>query len=92
MAQETVTTIQQAPEYLQPGIEKFLESATAQAADPIDTSKFAPSVVRLNALQQAAQQKAATQAGLGTLQFDPDKGFVTGIKEGTAGVAGFQPF
>ena len=87
---ETVTQIQQAPDYLRPGIEKFLEGATAQAADPIDTSKFAPSVVGLNALQQAAQQKAATQAGLGTLQFDPDKGFVTGVT-GT-GVSGFQPF
>jgi hypothetical protein len=90
MAQETVTTIQQAPEYLQPGIEKFLESATAQAADPIDTSKFAPSVVGLGALQQQAQQQAATQAGLGTLQFDPTTGAVSGVT-GT-GVAGFQPF
>ena len=87
---ETVTQIQQAPDYLRPGIEKFLEGATAQAADPIDTSKFAPSVVGLNALQQAAQQKAATQAGLGTLQFDPDKGFVTGVT--VNGVSGFQPF
>ena len=90
--QVTQTTITQAPEYLRPGIEKFLELSTAQAAQPLDTSKFAPSVVGLGALQQAAQQQAATQAGLGTLQFDPDKGFVTGIKEGTAGVAGFQPF
>ena len=87
---ETVTQIQQAPDYLRPGIEKFLEGATAQAGQALDTSKFAPSVVGLNALQQAAQQKAATQAGLGTLQFDPDKGFVTGVT-GT-GVAGFQPF
>ena len=87
---ETVTQIQQAPDYLKPGIEKFLEGATAQAGQALDTSKFAPSVVGLNALQQAAQQKAATQAGLGTLQFDPDKGFVTGVT-GT-GVSGFQPF
>jgi len=87
---ETVTQIQQAPDYLKPGIEKFLEGATAQAGQALDTSKFAPSVVGLNALQQAAQQKAATQAGLGTLQFDPDKGFVTGVTG--AGVSGFQPF
>ena len=67
-----------------------MEGATAQAGQALDTSKFAPSVVGLNALQQQAQQKAATQAGLGTLQFDPDKGFVTGVT-GT-GVSGFQPF
>ena len=68
---ETVTQIQQAPDYLRPGIEQFLSAATQQAVDPIDTSKFAPSVVGLGALQQRAQQQAATQAGLGTLQFDP---------------------
>ena len=88
----TQTTITQAPDYLKPGIEKFLELSTAQAAQPMDTSKFAPSVVGLGKLQQAAQQQAATQAGLGTLQFDADRGFVTGIEPGTAGVAGFQPF
>jgi len=86
------TTITQAPDYLKPGIEKFLDLATSQAAQPMDTSKFAPSVVGLGKLQQAAQQQAATQAGLGTLQFDADRGFVTGIEPGTAGVAGFQPF
>jgi len=56
----------------------------------MDTSKFAPSVVGLGALQQQAQQQAATQAGLGTLQFDPNTGAVSGV-QGT-GVAGFQPF
>ena len=87
---ETVTQTQQAPDYLRPGIEKFLEGATAQAGQALDTSKFAPSVVGLNALQQRAQQQAATQAGLGTLQFDPTTGAVSGVT-GT-GVAGFQPF
>jgi hypothetical protein len=87
---ETVTTIQEAPGYLQPGIEKFLEGATAQAGQPLDTSKFAPQVVGLGALQQEAAKQAAKQAGLGTLQFDDDKGFVTGVT-GT-GVAGFEPF
>ena len=75
----TQTTITQAPEYLRPGIEKFLELSTAQAAQPMDTSKFAPSVVGLGALQQQAQQQAATQAGLGTLQFDPTTGAVSGV-------------
>jgi len=86
----TQTTITQAPEYLRPGIEKFLDLSVAQAGDAIDTSKFAPSVVGLGALQQQAQQQAATQAGLGTLQFDPTTGAVSGVSG--QGVAGFQPF
>ena len=86
----TQTTITQAPEYLQPGIEKFLDLSVAQAGDAIDTSKFAPSVVGLGALQQQAQQQAATQAGLGTLQFDPTTGAVSGVTG--QGVAGFEPF
>ena len=80
----------EAPQYLQPGIEKFLELSTAQAAQPLDTSQFAPKVAGLGTLQQQAQQQAATQAGLGTLQFDPTSGAVSGV-QGT-GVAGFQPF
>ena len=91
MAEEVLQrTITQAPDYLQPGIEKFLELSTAQAAQPMDTSKFAPSVVGLGALQQQAQQQAATQAGLGTLQFDPTTGAVSGVTG--QGVAGFEPF
>ena len=86
----TQTTITQAPEYLRPGIEKFLDLSVAQAGDAIDTSKFAPSVVGLGALQQQAQQQAATQAGLGTLQFDPTTGAVSGVSG--QGVAGFEPF
>ena len=44
MAEQT-TTITAAPDYLRPGIEKFLEGATRQAGQAIDTSTFAPSVV-----------------------------------------------
>jgi len=86
----TQTTITQAPEYLRPGIEKFLDLSVAQVGDAIDTSQFAPSVVGLGALQQQAQQQAATQAGLGTLQFDPTTGAVSGVSG--QGVAGFEPF
>jgi hypothetical protein len=91
MAEEVLQrTITESPDYLKPGIEKFLELSTAQAAQPIDTSKFAPSVVGLGGLQQQAQQQAATQAGLGTLQFDPTTGAVSGVSG--QGVAGFEPF
>ena len=91
MAEEVLQrTITEAPSYLQPGIEKYLEGATAQAGQAIDTSQFAPQVAGLGAIQQQAQQQAATQAGLGTLQFDPTTGAVSGVS-GT-GVAGYQPF
>ena len=91
MAEEVLQkTITQAPSYLQPGIEKYLEGLTAQAGQAIDTSQFAPQVAGLGAIQQQAQQQAATQAGLGTLQFDPTTGAVSGVS-GT-GVAGYQPY
>jgi len=91
MAEEVLqTTVTQAPSYLQPGIEKYLEGLTAQAGQAINTSQFAPQVAGLGAIQQQAQQQAATQAGLGTLQFDPTTGAVSGVS-GT-GVAGYQPY
>ena len=91
MAEEVLSrTITEAPDYLKPGIEKYLEGATLQAGQAMDTSQFAPQVAGLGALQQQAQQQAASQAGLGTLQFDPSTGAVSGV-QGT-GVAGYQPF
>jgi hypothetical protein len=91
MAEEVLqTTVTQAPSYLQPGIEKYLQGLTAQAGQAIDTSQFAPQVAGLGAIQQQAQQQAATQAGLGTLQFDPTTGAVSGVS-GT-GIAGYQPY
>ena len=91
MAEEIINkTITTAPEYLQPGIEKYLEGATLQAGQRMDTSKFAPGVAGIGSLQQQAQQLAASQAGLGTLQFDPNTGTVSGVQG--QGVAGYQPF
>ena len=91
MAEEVLQrTITEAPDYLRPGIEKYLDLATTQAGDAMDTSQFAPKVAGLGALQQQAQQQAATQAGLGQLQFDPTTGAVSGV-QGT-GVAGYEPF
>ena len=56
----------------------------------VDQSKFQEQVAGLGPLQQQAAQMAATQAGLGTLSFDP-AGAVSGVGQGT-GIAGFQPF
>jgi hypothetical protein len=62
-----------------------------QLGTPIDTSQFAPSAAAQTGLQQQAAQMAATQAGLGTLQFDPTTGQLTSTGTGT-GIAGYQPF
>jgi len=53
-------------------------------------AELGPQVAGQNVLTQAAQQQAATQAGLGQLSFGAE-GQVTGAGQGT-GVAGYQPF
>ena len=88
---ETTTTIARPAPYLEAAGERFVDLSAKLAAQPVDTSKFAPTIAGQNVLTQAAQQQAATQAGLGTLQFDPTTGAVTGIGTGT-GVAGYEPF
>jgi hypothetical protein len=55
---ETVTTIQEAPGYLQPGIEKFLEGATAQAGQALDRRSLA----HYNKRQQNKQQNKLVSA------------------------------
>ncbi len=62
-----------------------------QLGTPIDTSAFAPQAAAQTGLQQQAAQLAATQAGLGTLQFDPTTGQLTSVGSGD-GIAGYQPF
>ena len=57
----------------------------------VDTSQFAPSVAGLSALQKAAMQSQATQAGLGNISYDPTTGLASGVGEGS-GIGAFQPF
>ena len=64
---------------------------TIDPAKAIQTGAFAPSVAGVTAAQKAAQQMAATQAGLGALTFDPASGTITHVAPGT-GLAGFEPF
>jgi len=85
------TTISRPAPYLEAAGQTLLDLTTKLTGQPIDTSKFAPSIAGQNVLTQAAQQQAATQAGLGTLSFDPTTGAVTGAGAGT-GIAGYQPF
>jgi len=90
MADPAVTISKPAP-YLESAGDVFIQAVTGLTGKPIDTSAFAPQIAGQGPLAQAAQQAAATQAGLGTLQFDPTTGAVTGVGTGT-GVAGYQPF
>jgi hypothetical protein len=90
MAEQTTTISKPAP-YLESAGDLFIKSVMGQTGKPVDTSLFAPQVAGQNVLTQTAQQQAATQAGLGTLQFDPTTGAVAGVGAGT-GVAGYQPF
>lgn len=85
------TTISRPAPYLEAAGQTLLDLTTKLTGQPIDTSKFAPSVAGQNILTQQAQQQAATQGGLGTLTFDPTTGAVTGAGAGT-GIAGYQPF
>ena len=84
--------------YPAPFLEPLGESLGEQLAGQIpgvgqqfDVSTIAPQVAQVNPFIQAAQQQAATQAGLGALQFSPDTGAVTGIGQGT-GIAAYQPY
>tara|TARA_R100001594_G_scaffold41387_1_gene73334 strand:- start:62 stop:1024 length:963 start_codon:yes stop_codon:yes gene_type:complete len=86
----TQTQIQRPSPIIEEAQKAYLTSLQDQVQTPLDTSQFAPSVVGKTALDQAVQQQAATQAGLGTLQFDPTSGAISGVT-GT-GVASFEPF
>jgi protein-disulfide isomerase-like protein with CxxC motif len=83
------------PTYLEPlgeGIADLLAKILPlQEGQTLDLSGVMPQVAGVSPLIQQAQQRAATQAGLGTLQFSPDTGAVTGIGQGT-GIASYEPF
>jgi hypothetical protein len=103
---DTTTYTRRAP-YLEAAQENFIDLLTQQVGrapgsqitdaqgNVIGTvptlAELGPQVAAQNVLTQAAQQQAATQAGLGQLTFDPTTGAVTGAGAGT-GVAGYQPF
>jgi len=92
MATTYETFARRAP-FLEASGEAFIDLLTKQvgtAPTAAELQAMGPQVAGQNVLTQAAQQQAATQAGLGTLQFGP-QGQVTGVGAGT-GVAGYQPF
>ena len=94
MADQT-TTVRRAP-FIEAAQENFIDLLTEQVGRAPGSvgvptlAELGPQTAAQNVLTQAAQQQAATQAGLGQLQFDAT-GAVTGVGAGT-GVAGYQPF
>ena len=96
MATDYTQTVRRAP-FLEAAQENYIDLLTQQVGRaPGSTgvptlSELGPQVAGQNVLTQAAQQQAASQAGLGQLTFDPTTGAVTGAGTGT-GVAGYQPF
>jgi hypothetical protein len=91
---EPQTVISRPAPYLEAAGQTFLELLTAktgQAPTAQQITALSPQVAGQNVLTQQAQQQAATQAGLGSLTFDPTTGAVTGAGQGT-GIAGYQPF
>ena len=92
---DTTTYTRRAP-YIEGAQENYIDLLTSQVgrapgSEGVPTlAELGPQVASQNVLTQAAQQAAATQAGLGQLTFGPD-GSVIGAGAGT-GVAGYQPF
>ena len=82
MAEVTKTQALPAP-FIETLGKTFGEQLGRLAPQAIDTTQFQPTVAGQGALGQAAQQAAATQAGLGQLTFDPTTGAVTGAGAGT---------
>ena len=88
-------TVRRAP-FLEAAQENYIDLLTKQVGRAPGSvgvptlAELGPQVAGQNVLTQAAQQAAATQAGLCQLQFDTT-GAVTGAGTGT-GVAGYQPF
>jgi len=78
------------PAFLEPFGEKISDAVIQQIGQPIDISAISPKVAQLSPLVREAQQRAATQAGLGTLTFS-STGELTGVGAGT-GIAAYQPY
>ena len=89
------TRVRRSPEF-EAAQESYIDLLTQQVGRAPGTAgiptlaQLGPKVAGVDPLTQAAQQRAATQAGLGQLTFTPE-GTVDTIGTGT-GVAGFEPF
>ena len=96
MSTQNVTQTTRRAPFLEAAQENYIDLLTQQVGRAPGTAgvptlaELGPQVSGVDPLTQAAQQRIATQAGLGQLTFGPE-GQVTGVGTGT-GIAGFQPF
>jgi hypothetical protein len=94
-ATDYTQTTRRAP-FLEAAQENYIDLLTQQVGRaPGSTGvptlgELGPQIAGQNVLTQAAQQQAASQAGLGQLTFGAE-GQVTGVGQGT-GVSGYQPY
>ena len=88
MAQE-YTSGYPAP-FLAPFGELLADYTASELNRPVDITGIMPRVAAVDPFTQAAQQRAAQQAGLGSIQYDPE-GRITGFGQGT-GIAAYEPF
>jgi hypothetical protein len=76
--------------FLAPFGELLADYTASELNRPVDITGIMPRVAAVDPFTQAAQQRSAQQAGLGTIQYDPE-GRITGFTGGT-GIAAYQPF
>jgi hypothetical protein len=95
MATDYTQTTRRAP-FIEAAQENYVDLLTKQVGRAPGSvgvptlGELGPQVAGQNVLTQAAQQQAASQAGLGQLTFGAE-GQVTGVGQGT-GVSGYQPY
>jgi hypothetical protein len=88
MAQE-YTSSYPAP-FLAPFGELLADYTVSELNRPVDITGIMPRVAAQDPFTQVAQQRAAQQAGLGSIQYDPE-GRIIGFGQGT-GIAAYEPF
>ena len=76
--------------FVQPLGERIADFTASELNRPIDIQGIMPQVAGIDPFTQAAQQRGANQAGLGTIQYDP-QGRNIGFTGGT-GIAAYEPY
>lgn len=77
--------------FVEPGGQKLFDLLMKELGKPMDIGAISPKVAGVSPLIQEAQKRAASEAGLGSLEFDPTTGAITGVGPGT-GVASYERF
>jgi hypothetical protein len=84
------TTQSYSAPFLQPLGGLLADYTAGQLTQPQDISGLLPQVAGIDPFTQAAQQRGASQAGLGSIQYDPE-GRNIGFTGGT-GIAAYEPY